>query len=98
MTSAIAEIPAKTNRVFLIGGAQLYELALTSSPSIVDRVLLTRILTDFECDTFLTDFTRDKAWSLASHDELREWVGWEVPEGELEEKGVKYRYEMWMIR
>ena len=81
-----------------MGGAQLYELALTSSPPTVDRVLLTRILTEFECDTFLTDFIRDKAWSRASHAELCEWVGWEVPEGELEEKGVKYRYEMWMIR
>jgi len=64
----------------------------------VDRVLLTRVLTPYECDTFLTDFTRDKAWTQASHKELCGWVGWDVPEGEIEGKGGKYRFEMWTWR
>jgi dihydrofolate reductase len=29
---------------------------------------------------------------------MDEWVGWEVPRGEVEEKGVRYRFEMWVRR
>jgi len=87
------------HRSFLIGGAQLYNLALTQSPPLVDRVLLTRVMTDFECDTFLHDFSaQEDVWKLAKHDELCQWAGWEVPSGEIDEKGVKYRYEMWVRR
>ena len=95
---ALTQLPEHTNRVFLIGGAQLYNLALTCSPPMVDRVLLTRVLTDFECDTFLNDFTKGSGWTQTSHQDLREWVGWDVPEGDLEEKGTKYRFEMWKWR
>ena len=87
----------KPNRIFLMGGAQLYNLALESSPPLVDRILLTRVSTDFDCDTFLFDFSSQKdVWRLASHAELVEWVGWDVPQGEIEEKGTRYRYEMWV--
>ena len=96
--SALDHLPSHTPRVFLIGGAQLYNLALASSPPSVDRVLLTRVTTNFDCDTFLTDFTRDESWSRASHRDLCDWVGFEVPENEVEEKGVKYRFEMWTLR
>jgi dihydrofolate reductase len=89
----------KVHRAFLIGGAQLYNLALQASPPLVDRVLLTRVTTDFECDTFLHDFsTQTDLWRLASHEELSEWVGWPVAQGDIEEKGVRYRYEMWVRR
>lgn len=75
----------------------------------VDRVLLTRITTDVECDTFLDDFTSrtaengeegregKKVWRIASHKELEEYVGFEVKEGEVEEKGFRYRFEMWVL-
>jgi dihydrofolate reductase len=75
----------------------------------VDRVLLTRITNDVECDTFLDDFTNrttgpgeggkegKKVWRIASHKELEEYVGFEVKEGEVEEKGFKYRFEMWVL-
>ena len=97
MTSA--QTDEATDRAFLIGGAQLYNLALQAKPPLVDRVLLTRVLSEFECDTFLHDFSaQTEVWRLASHGELCEWVGWDVPEGEVEEKGVKYRYEMWVRR
>ncbi|BEI83870.1 hypothetical protein CcaverHIS002_0404740 [Cutaneotrichosporon cavernicola] len=90
---ALASVPGDTHRVFLIGGATLYNAAL---PSHVDRVLLTRVLERLPCDVFLSDFTALPGWRLTSHDELRQWVGWEVPEGEVEEKGIRYRYEMWV--
>ena len=97
ITSAFAVLPPSCHRVFLIGGAQLYDLALASSPTIVDRILITRIATEYKCDTFFEDFTRDPQWSQASHQELCDWVGWGVPEGEVEENGAKYRYEMWTL-
>ncbi|GAA5849480.1 hypothetical protein JCM8547_000467 [Rhodosporidiobolus lusitaniae] len=112
------------NRAFLIGGAQLYNLALTSPPPssscssssssyTANRILLTRLLTEYpDCDTFLHDFTSDlneetgeKLWRRASHEELREWAEWEVPEGvqrekdrmvKEEEKMVEYEYQMWV--
>jgi len=33
----------------------------------------------------------------SSHEELCNWIGFEVEE-ENEEKGVKYRYEMWVLK
>ncbi|GAA5970786.1 hypothetical protein JCM11641_004455 [Rhodosporidiobolus odoratus] len=109
--------PSAPNRTFLIGGAQLYNLALTEplnadSSYLANRIILTRISSDYpDCDTFLHDFTADtdaqgnKMWRRASHGELQEWAGWEVPEGiqverdrmvKEEEKKVEYRYEMWI--
>ncbi|GMK59385.1 hypothetical protein CspeluHIS016_0704000 [Cutaneotrichosporon spelunceum] len=90
---ALAGVPDDAGRVFLIGGATLYNAAL---PQHVDRVLLTRVLERLPCDVFLSDFTALPGWRQASHDELKEWVGWDVPEGEVEEKGIRYRYEMWV--
>jgi len=80
---------------FLIGGAQLYTLALEQN--LVDRVLLTRIVSPSfdECDVSLVDFTRDRVWVRRPHAELQTFVGFEVQEGEVEEKGVRYRFEMW---
>ena len=127
LNAAVTSLGKDTNRIFLIGGAQLYNQALAPRPqhpdsdsswdtqaapstsqatSSVDRVLLTRITSpDFECDTFLTDFAsphrsestsvEQEAWILCSHRELCEWLGWDAPEGDNEEKGVVYHYEMW---
>ncbi|GAA6027586.1 hypothetical protein JCM8097_007936 [Rhodosporidiobolus ruineniae] len=108
--------PSPVHRTFLIGGAQLYNLALTESPSpslpyLANRILLTRLLTDYpDCDTFLHDFAADtdaegkKVWRQASHEELKSWAGWEVPEGvqterdrmSKEERMVEYEYQMWV--
>lgn len=126
LDSVLSSLPASSSasRAFLIGGSQLYTQALTSNPPMVDRVLLTRILTDFECDTFLTDFTNPASnvapshasapvteappgtssssststsgrWVKKTHEELCDWIGFKVEE-EQEEKGVQYRYEMWV--
>ncbi|KAK8847543.1 hypothetical protein IAR55_005401 [Kwoniella newhampshirensis] len=104
LPSALGSLPPSTPRTFLIGGSQLYTTSLTSSPPLVNRVLLTRIISDQfndRCDAFLEDFTSHtsegkKLWRKCSIEELREWVGWEVQE-ENEEKGVRYRFEMWVL-
>lgn len=86
--------------IFLIGGASLYTECLNlpaGTEGFVDRILLTRVTEpSFEdCDTFLQDFTKDENWQRASHNELVGWVGTPVSEGEQEEKGVKYEFQMW---
>ncbi|KAK0245718.1 dihydrofolate reductase-like domain-containing protein [Armillaria nabsnona] len=97
-----------THRAFVIGGASLYSECLQLSPStivpFVDRVLLTRIISpSFEdCDVFMPDFLAETneaglpVWERTTHDVLKEWVGSEVPEGEQEEKGIQYEFQMWV--
>ncbi|KAL7920509.1 dihydrofolate reductase-like domain-containing protein [Trichoderma austrokoningii] len=86
-------------RVFVMGGAQIYEAALRH-PS-AKRVLLTSIEAEFECDTvFPLDLTGGKAegWERRSREELQAWTGEEVEEGGQEEAGVKYEFQMWEKR
>ena len=93
------------DRIFVIGGATLYKETLElppSTPAFVDRILLTRIISPSfeECDVFLPDFRRNgeevvNPWSRSSHAELQAWVGFDVPEGVQEEKGVRYEFQMW---
>ncbi|WWD07502.1 hypothetical protein V865_005603 [Kwoniella europaea PYCC6329] len=104
LPSALSSLSSTSSRTFLIGGSQLYTTCLTSSPPMVDRVLLTRILSpEYECDAFLEDFTSHsnsengkKVWKKSTHEQLQDWLGFEVEE-ENEEKGTKYRYEMWVL-
>jgi len=94
--------PRPIHRAFIIGGASLYAEALALPPSsggFVDRILLTRILSPAfeECDVFMPDFLGDtNGWTMATHDALQEWVGFDVPEGVQEENGVEYEFQMWV--
>jgi dihydrofolate reductase len=95
------------HKVFVIGGASIYSESLAlpaaTSPGFVNRILLTRVLSpDFDCDVFMPNFVEEKAedgrdmWNRATHAALEEWVGFKVPEGEQEENGVKYEFQMWV--
>jgi dihydrofolate reductase len=107
LKSALAhleESDMNIHRAFIIGGAALYNetLALpfsSSSEPGLDRILLTRIISpEFkECDTFFQDICKEKSeeWTRSTHDTLQDWVGFEVSEGEQEEKGLKYEFQMW---
>jgi len=92
-------VEASVHRQFVIGGASLYAetLALSSSSTFVDRVLLTRILspTFQDCDVYMPDFLSSN-WVRAKHEELKAWTGIEVPEGIQEENGVEYEFQMWL--
>ncbi|KAL2201396.1 dihydrofolate reductase-like domain-containing protein [Corynascus similis CBS 632.67] len=85
-------------RVFVIGGAQIYRAALELKEA--RRVLLTRVRTDFECDTFFpirldeTD-AAEKGWRRSGQEEMDAWVGEEVPRGLQVEAGTEYEFEMW---
>ena len=96
------------HRSFVIGGANIYRDTLafpTTSDTFVDRILLTRVLSPaFEdCDVFFPEFQQEEGtevstvrWRRASHEEFREWAGFDVPEGVQEENGVQYEFQMWV--
>ncbi|KAI0936394.1 hypothetical protein AcW1_000647 [Taiwanofungus camphoratus] len=100
-------LEAPVHRSFIIGGASLYRETLSLpefAHAFVDRILLTRIISPaFEqCDVYMPDFqalgnseNRSLQWRRASHEELQEWAGFEVPEGIQEENNVKYEFQMW---
>ena len=106
LKSALAHLEEITNihRAFIIGGATIYNEALalpfSSSEPGLDRILLTRIFSpEFkECDTFFPDICKENSeeWTRTRHATLQDWVGFEVSEGEQEEKGIKYEFQMWM--
>ncbi|KAI0010125.1 dihydrofolate reductase-like domain-containing protein [Xylariaceae sp. FL0662B] len=85
------------NRVFVIGGAQIYGAALRLPET--RRVLLTRVLSDFECDTFFPLELPDprRVWVRRSGAELGAWTGEDVSEFEETqcENGVRYEFQMW---
>ncbi|KAL1951892.1 hypothetical protein VTO73DRAFT_1041 [Trametes versicolor] len=95
-------------RSFVVGGAHIYRATLELPPSsetFVDRILLSRVLSPaFEdCDVFFPDFLAENSteagqsgWMRASHEEFKEWAGFDVPEGVQEENGVQYEFQMWV--
>lgn len=109
-SSESSEIPFATNllpnleisRIFVIGGSSLYASALHLPQT--DRVLLTRIHNEYECDTFFPidldgEEGRREGWVKKGRKELEEWVGEELDGGKdgagrLEEKGVGFEFVM----
>lgn len=94
---AVKGAPAGGGKAFVIGGAQMYAAAMGRSET--KRILLTRVLSDFECDTVfpvgLGEQGGEGGWVRASKGELDDWVGETVPEGVQEENGTRYVFEMW---
>jgi dihydrofolate reductase len=95
----LAQHPARpVARVFVIGGAQIYAAALALNDA--HRVLLTRVVSDFECDTVFPialgdDENASSAWVRLPHDEVSEWAGENVPAGLQEENGTSYEFQVW---
>lgn len=71
-------------RIFIIGGQQLYELGL-KEPT-VTRIYLTRIHSDFQCDTFFPNLDSNH-WSEVSIPG--------VPKEEQVEKEIKYNFHVY---
>ncbi|KAL2019660.1 hypothetical protein VTK56DRAFT_9279 [Thermocarpiscus australiensis] len=87
-------------RVFVIGGAQIYRAALGMREA--RRILLTRVRSEFECDTFFPVRLEEAAgesagggWRRSGQEEMDAWVGEEVPRGVQSEAGTEYEFEMW---
>ena len=84
-------------RVFVIGGAELYRAALGLPQT--ERVLLTRVRTAFDCDTFFNvDLeareARDGGWARRSTGELERWTGEEELGGLKNDADVEYEFCM----
>jgi dihydrofolate reductase len=90
---------SSTARAFVIGGAEIYKAALDEPAT--KRILLTRVLGEFECDTFFPvalkegDPDGSSGWRRISQEEMDAWVGEEVPRGVQSEAGTEYVFEMW---
>ncbi|RDA90071.1 hypothetical protein CP533_2913 [Ophiocordyceps camponoti-saundersi (nom. inval.)] len=82
------------HRVFVIGGAQIYDVALRSHAT--RRVLLTSIERDFDCDTFFPiSLPGAPGWVRRSDDELMRWTGQDMDSASVQEGDVKYEFQMW---
>jgi dihydrofolate reductase len=88
------------SKAFVIGGAQIYKAALQLKEA--KRILLTRVLSEFDCDTFfplkLQENGDSEDWVRKSKEELDVWTGESVPDGVQEENGTRYVFEMWERR
>ncbi|KAA8908359.1 dihydrofolate reductase-like protein [Sphaerosporella brunnea] len=98
LEDALEKISARgedgVERVFVIGGAEIYKAALEHPAA--KRVLLTRINTEFEVDTFFPDVLgATEGWRKVGWEGLCKYVGEEVPEGIQKEGEVEYEYELW---
>ncbi|KAM4610263.1 dihydrofolate reductase [Polymixia lowei] len=80
-----AEMAGKADQVWVIGGSSLYK-EMMESP-VTRRLFVTRILQQFESDTFLPEINPDKYHLLS------EFPG--VPQGIQEENGIRYRFEVY---
>ena len=86
------------DKVFVIGGAQLYKAALQHEDT--ERILFTSIDHDYDCDTsFPVDFRRQgSGWQRRPYDQLGDWADLEqssLPAETEEENGVRWEYQVW---
>lgn len=99
LQDALAKINNTNQRVFVIGGAQLYATALQSS--LARHIILTEIYSDLECDAFFEfpwsagEISTDGQWRRASHTDLVSFTGLPDISEDNEENGLKYRFTLW---
>lgn len=90
-----ASRPPRLHRAFVIGGSSLYTAALELP--CVDRILLTKINKEFECDSFFSvDVDGEgSGWVRKGRRDLEEWTGESLQEGGLEEQGIRFEFSMY---
>ena len=89
-------------RAFVIGGNSIYQSALGLPQT--KHILLSRIHTDYDCDTFFPEnlvagSSSESSWVRKSEHELSEFVGEEVPSGLVSERSgdqdVQFEYQLY---
>ncbi|KAI7869785.1 dihydrofolate reductase [Spinellus fusiger] len=83
----------QSSRVFIIGGAQMYSMTLQQS--LCTHLLVTRILTEVECDTFFPAID-PHVYREATHEELEAYVEQPVPRGVQTSSGYSYEFKMYI--
>lgn len=86
------------SRAFIIGGSTIYKAALDMPQT--NRVLLTQIDEDFDCDTFFpADLSKSEAWRQQDRSGLESYIQESLPEGQMiEEKDgrvIKYEFQLY---
>ncbi|KAH7065857.1 dihydrofolate reductase-like domain-containing protein [Paraphoma chrysanthemicola] len=90
---ALSKLESKpeVDRVFVIGGASIYQTALELPQT--KRVLLTNIRKEYDCDTFFpVNLEESMVWKKASKEELEACTGENLDEGGIEEQGVRFEF------
>ncbi|CDS10128.1 hypothetical protein LRAMOSA02805 [Lichtheimia ramosa] len=82
-------------RIFVIGGAQIYQLALQHPEC--THILLTRVRSKVDCDTFFPPIPED-IFRLASHQELEAYAEHQVPQGIQTDKDIQYEFTLYIRR
>lgn len=90
-------IPA-LGRIFVIGGAQIYNLALAMN--CCERILWTRIEREWDCDVWFPkgvfeEQGKNNGWEKKGGRELDEWCGEKGVGESKEENGIGYTVELW---
>ncbi|KAF5101699.1 hypothetical protein D0Z00_000773 [Geotrichum galactomycetum] len=100
---------AESKRIYIIGGAQLYNsvLELAASPAgagLDVRVLMTQVAradgSEIACDTFFTGFVPTQ-WQKQSHADLVRFLdneAIEVPQGKVVENDYEFEFTYWTKR
>ena len=88
-------------RVFIIGGGEIYRMALQLNSC--NRILLTRVAGDWECDTFFPIQLEESEgrqgssqWRKQTLKDLGDWVGEDLGDARREEDEVSWQWEMWI--
>ncbi|TIC40443.1 hypothetical protein E3Q08_03772 [Wallemia mellicola] len=90
--SAIAYTNESKTRVFCIGGAQIYNQMIPYA----SRVFMTRVKSpSFEEADVKFPELRDNEWRRCTHEDFEKYVEFEVQEGDIEENGVIYEFQMY---
>ncbi|KAF2026941.1 hypothetical protein EK21DRAFT_73153 [Setomelanomma holmii] len=81
----------EVDRVYIIGGASIYQTALELPQT--KSVLLTNIHREYDCDTFFpVNLGESAVWRKASKEELEDFTGERLEDGGIEEQGVKFEF------
>ena len=99
-SSGIDTATPRLGHVFIIGGAKVYNMALQLDNC--NRVLLTKVEGDWECDTFFPTKLGESEggqgsleWRKQTLKELEGWVGEKLGNARRVEDKVSWQWEMW---
>ncbi|KAF7721109.1 dihydrofolate reductase [Apophysomyces ossiformis] len=87
--------PDRHPRVFVIGGAQIYRLAIERPEC--THLVVTRIRSKIECDAFFPKIDTN-IYRMATHEELEAFVQKEIPAGPQIHKDIEYEFTLYIRR